>query len=590
LAFIASRLARLFSMHIHAQLEGNMRKFSFITVAVLLLALSTVPLMAQDGNITDVAAANPDFSTLISAVEAADPGVLEALSGPGPLTVFAPTNQAFANVASFLGIPLEDLLADQDFITALLQYHVIQGNVFSSQLIQDATIGETRLIPTLIPNASIGVVVNEDQSVVLNGVVNVVQTDLIATNGVIHVIDNVLLHRIVTDLLDEPTPPVVEPEPEPDEAVDIVFLRVAHLSPDAPAVDVFVDGEVALAGLAFGEISDWVTLPAGSYEVAVAPAGASIDDAVIGPSEFGLIDGWFTVAAVGSVEAGTLSVVTVTGDPEPAADEARVTVLHAIEDAPAVDVITMDIEVVIDDLSYPDFETIDVPAGTYDLAVVPTGEVEPVVIDLSGTELEAGSYYLVAAIGTLEEPDAAVSVTDADTLAALTAEVDEPVVTDDIVIMEGTIAEIVAESPDFSLLLRAVQAADPAVMETLSGPGPVTVFAPTDQAFRNLLSTLGMDLDDALTFPDLLTQILLYHVVSGEVSADQVVDLDGTSVPTLLENNAFLVEIVDGNVVLNRIVNVTETDMVASNGLIHVVDNVLLPQPVIDQLDMLQGD
>jgi transforming growth factor-beta-induced protein len=560
-----------------------MRKFSFVTAVILLLALSAVPVMAQDGDIVDVAAANPDFSTLVAAVEAADPGVLEALRGPGPLTVFAPTNQAFANVASFLGIPLEDLLADEDFISALLQYHVIQGNVFSSQLIQDAVIGETRLIPTLIPNASIGVVVNEDQSVVLNGVVNVTQADLIATNGVIHVIDNVLLHRIVTDLLDEPAPAVVDPEPE-EEVVDNVFLRVAHLSPDAPAVDVFVNGEVALAELTSGEISDWVTLPSGMYDLAVAPAGAGIDAAVIGPSEFGLIDGWFTVAAVGSAEEGTLSVVTVTGDPEPAADEARVTVLHAIEDAPAVDVITMDTEVVIEDLSYPEFETINVPAGTYDLAVVPAGEIEPVVLDLSDVELEAGSYYLVAATGVLEDPGVVLTVTDADTLAALTAAADEPDVTEDIVIMEGTIAEVVAETPDFSLLLAAVQAADPAVLETLAGPSPVTVFAPTDQAFRNLLSTLGISLDEALEMEDLLTQILLYHVISGEVFADQVVELDGTSVPTLLGNNAFLVEIVDGNVVLNGIVNVTETDIAASNGVIHVVDNVLLPQPVIDQL------
>jgi transforming growth factor-beta-induced protein len=561
-----------------------MRKFSFVTAVILLLALSAVPVMAQDGDIVDVAAANPDFSTLVAAVEAADPGVLEALRGPGPLTVFAPTNQAFANVASFLGVPLEDLLADEDFITALLQYHVIQGNVFSSQLIQDAVIGESRLIPTLIPNASIGVVVNEDQSVVLNGVVNVTQTDLIATNGVIHVIDNVLLHRIVTDLLDEPAPAVVDPEPE-EEAVDNVFLRVAHLSPDAPAVDVFVNGEVALTALAFGEISDWVTLPSGTYDLAVAPAGAGISAAVIGPSEFGLIDGWFTVAAVGSAEEGTLSVVTVTGDPQPAAaDEARVTVLHAIEDAPAVDVITMDIEVVIEDLSYPNFETFDVAAGTYDLAVVPAGEVEPVVLDLSDVELEAGSYYLVAAIGVLEDPDVALTVTDADTLEALTAEADEPDATEDIVIMEGTIAEVVAGTSDFSLLLAAVQAADPAVLETLAGPAPVTVFAPTDQAFRNLLSTLGLSLDEVLEMEDLLTQILLYHVISGEVLAAQVVELDGTSVPTLLGNNAFLVEIVDGNVVLNGIVNVTETDIAASNGVIHVVDNVLLPQPVIDQL------
>lgn len=561
-----------------------MRKFSLFVVALLLLAVSIMPAAAQQGTIVDIAAGNDDFSILVQAVQAADPAIAEALSGPGPLTVFAPTNRAFNNLASFLGVSLDELLANQDVVTQLLQYHVIQGNVFSSQIVTDAPIGETRLFPTLLPNTAIGVVVNEDNSIVLNGIVNVTAADIAASNGVVHVIDNVLLHSSITAQLEAPTDaPAVEEPTDEVMAEDNVFVRVAHLSPDAPDVDVYVNGEVALSGVPFGEISDWLTLPSGRYDVAVAPAGTSIDDAVIGPSEFGLIDGWFTVAALGSVTDGTLSVVTLTGAPSPDDDgDARVTVFHTIEDAPSVDIITDDGTVIISDLAYTQFETIDVPAGTYDLAVVPTGETEPVVIDLSGTALDAGANYLVSAIGTLEDPNVAVAVTDADAIASLTATEEEADVA------EGeTIADIVVASDDFSLLLAVVLAADPAILDALAGPGPLTVFAPTDQAFENLIATLGISLDEALMFSDLLTQVLLYHVVSGEVFAADVVELDGTSVPTLLDDAAFLVEVTDDGVVLNEIVNVTATDIQASNGVIHVIDNVLLPQVVLDQLAAL---
>ena len=108
-------------------------------------------------------------------------------------------------------------------------------------------------------------------------------------------------------------------------------------------------------------------------------------------------------------------------------------------------------------------------------------------------------------------------------------------------------------------------------MDTLKGAGPFTVFAPTDAAFANLpAGTLAALLKD----PAKLKDILLYHVVSGKVTADQVVKL--TSAPTV-EGKAIKVTVKDGTVYLNDTVKVVTTDIPASNGVIHVIDAVLLP-------------
>jgi transforming growth factor-beta-induced protein len=135
----------------------------------------------------------------------------------------------------------------------------------------------------------------------------------------------------------------------------------------------------------------------------------------------------------------------------------------------------------------------------------------------------------------------------------------------------GTIVDIAVADGRFTTLVAAVQAAG--LVETLSGEGPFTVFAPTDDAFAKLpAGTL-----DELLKPEskqALTDILLYHVVSGKVMAADVVGL--TSAPTVLGKD-ISIKVQDGNVFLNDTVQVIITDIEASNGVIHVIDAVLLP-------------
>lgn len=134
----------------------------------------------EPGTIVDIAAGDEQFSTLVTAVTEAE--LAETLSGEGPFTVFAPTNDAFDALPEGT---LDELLADPSgALTDVLTYHVVEGAVLSGDL-------ETGEVPT-VNGATLDVVVNDDGTVTVNGV-NVVTADIEASNGVIHVIDGVLV-------------------------------------------------------------------------------------------------------------------------------------------------------------------------------------------------------------------------------------------------------------------------------------------------------------------------------------------------------------------------------------------------------------
>jgi len=137
----------------------------------------------------------------------------------------------------------------------------------------------------------------------------------------------------------------------------------------------------------------------------------------------------------------------------------------------------------------------------------------------------------------------------------------------------GTIVDVAVEAGSFTTLVAAVEAAG--LVETLSGDGPFTVFAPTDEAFATALEELGLTADELLADTDTLTEILTYHVVAGEVDAATAISLDGQTAETV--NGAEIsINVVDGSVVIND-ATVTTADVMASNGIIHVIDTVLLP-------------
>ncbi|GEM_PF-824975 len=133
---------------------------------------------AADADIVDVAVGAGDFTTLMAAVKAA--GLVETLKGEGPFTVFAPTDEAFAKIPE---ADLQALLADKDALTAVLTYHVVPGKVMAADVV-GMNSAETVQGSSITIDTSDGVTVDG---------ANVVKTDIAASNGVIHVIDSVII-------------------------------------------------------------------------------------------------------------------------------------------------------------------------------------------------------------------------------------------------------------------------------------------------------------------------------------------------------------------------------------------------------------
>jgi uncharacterized surface protein with fasciclin (FAS1) repeats len=134
---------------------------------------------------------------------------------------------------------------------------------------------------------------------------------------------------------------------------------------------------------------------------------------------------------------------------------------------------------------------------------------------------------------------------------------------------EKNIVETAVAAGSFKTLVTAVKAAG--LVETLSGPGPFTVFAPTDDAFAKLPEgTIAALLQDK----EKLTGILTYHVVAGKVMASDVVNLDSAKT---VNGQSLTITVKDGKVMVDNAM-VIKTDIVCSNGVIHVIDTVVLPK------------
>jgi len=132
------------------------------------------------------------------------------------------------------------------------------------------------------------------------------------------------------------------------------------------------------------------------------------------------------------------------------------------------------------------------------------------------------------------------------------------------------IVDNAVNSKDHTTLVAAVKAAG--LVETLKGPGPFTVFAPTNDAFAAALTALGLTQEELLASPD-LAAILTYHVLPAKVMA---ADVTTASTPTTVQGETLAVKPANGGVTVND-ASVTAADVAASNGVIHVIDKVLLP-------------
>jgi transforming growth factor-beta-induced protein len=432
------------------------------TTAPMPTAVPATPAAAPQ-DIVDIAVSDGRFNTLVAAVQAA--GLVDTLKGEGPFTVFAPTDDAFAALPAGT---VEDLLKPENLETlqGILLYHVVAGKIMAADAVA-LDRAETALGQSVMVKSEMGSVYINDAQVII--------ADIEASNGVIHVIDSVLL--------------------PPADLADIVDTAVA-------------DGR-------------FTTLVA-------AVQAAGLVDTLKG-------DGPFTVfaptdEAFAQLPEGTIAELLL---PENQAALQNILLYHVVSgQVMAADVV--------------------------ELESAQTALGEEIAI-----KVEMGSVYI---------NDAQVIITDIATSNGVIHVIDSvllpPAETADII-------DTAVADGRFTTLVAAVQAGG--LVDTLKGEGPFTVFAPTDEAFAQLPAGTVEDLLKPENL-ETLQSILLYHVVAGKVMAADVVGLDGEQVDTALEGQQLMITLRDGKVFLNDTVEIIITDIETSNGIIHVIDTVLLPE------------
>ncbi|OAQ51771.1 hypothetical protein HTG_15425 [Natrinema mahii] len=185
-------------------------------------------------------------------------------------------------------------------------------------------------------------------------------------------------------------------------------VRVAHLSPDAPNVDVSVDGDAVLEDVPYRAVSDYLELESGTYEVMITAAGDA--DTVVFDQDLEIAEGSFTIAALGELadENQPFEPAVLEDDVSDPGDDARIRLVHASPDAPAVDVTVGDGETVLfEDAAFGDAAATEVPGGDYTLEVRPATETnDGDVVATVDVAPEGGSVYSAFAVGYLE-PDSA---------------------------------------------------------------------------------------------------------------------------------------------------------------------------------------
>jgi uncharacterized surface protein with fasciclin (FAS1) repeats len=539
-------------------------------------------------SLAEIAVGDDRFETLVTAATAA--GLVDTLNGDDKYTIFAPTDEAFAALPA--GV-LDTLLADTDALTFVLLYHAVPGEQRAADVVAADTL-------TAANGLTLDVTV-EGESVKINDA-NIVEVDILARNGVVHVIDAVLV------------PPA---EPELPNLVDLLvndgrFSTLATAVTAAGLLDavgaedanltVFAPTDEAFAALPAGALDSLLADPA-------ALAGILLYHAVPGIQDSAAVvaaDSFVTVAGLPidiSVEGDTVRVNDATIlEVDLRASNGIAHVIDGVLLPPAEEQPTIT-DIVVNSEVHNTLEAAVIAAGLAEtlagegtftvfaptddaFAALPAGTVEALLGNIpaltnillyhvSGSEFPAAEVVEQDFIQSLAGQDINVVVTDEGAFVNGA----QIIVTDieasngvvhviDSVLLPPTITDIVVGDPRFTTLTAAVVAAD--LADTLAGAGPFTVFAPTDDAFAALRpGTVEALLNDIPT----LTSILLYHVVSGAVDAETVVGLDsaetvnGADVSIRVENGSVFVN--DSQVII--------TDINATNGIVHVIDAVLLP-------------
>ena len=175
---------------------------------------------------------------------------------------------------------------------------------------------------------------------------------------------------------------------------------------------------------------------------------------------------------------------------------------------------------------------------------------------------------------------AACSTSGDETTTTTAAAATETATTEADAMDSTSVLDLAVEAGQFSTLIAAIDAAG--LADTLEGEGPFTVLAPTDAAFAEAFEALGIDPADLLEDTETLTAILTYHVIAQAADSQLVATLDGQSVETV-NGQSVDINVVDGQIMANE-ATVVSADLIADNGIVHVINGVLLPPDIAEAL------
>jgi len=188
---------------------------------------------------------------------------------------------------------------------------------------------------------------------------------------------------------------------------EMAMVRVAHLAPDAPNVDIYVDGQAVLEDVAYSDISDYLQLEPGAHDVQITEAGN--EQEVLYEESLEVEATAYTVAAIGEVadENQPFAIEVFEDDLSSPGENARIRVLHAAPDAPAIDIVGEESgDTLVEDLAFGETQTAEAPPGDYTFEILPAGEEDADPVTTFDASVEAGTIYSAFAIGYLEPDDA----------------------------------------------------------------------------------------------------------------------------------------------------------------------------------------
>ncbi|WP_151173608.1 fasciclin domain-containing protein [Pseudoalteromonas ruthenica] len=608
-----------------------MKDYLKLTLIAGLLALTTAcsddddndtavvePPEAPITTVVDVAAASEDFETLTAALQAT--GLDATLSDTdSQFTVFAPTDDAFALLGQET---IDALLEDPDTLSAILTYHVLDSRVSSSAAIDAA--GST---VATVNGAALGLSLSRDELLV--NTATVTTTDISANNGVIHVIDAVLTPP--QSQPQQPTMNIIETAVASDDFTTLAAALeatnlVATLSDESQEFTVFAPTDAAFAALGQATIDTLLANPevlkeillqhvvSGSVDSITAfslngqqaqtVSGNQIDITIDGENDTlkfgdatvtmtdiqttnGIIHVLDTVVvgevqvpapaqsvvdvAVGNGNFSTLvAALQTTGLDTTLADLEREFTVFAPTDAAfeqldqtTVDALFADAEALSDLLLYHVLPDATVQS---DAAIAVANSEQPMITMANGDT------------ATLSLQNDMLYIDNAQVTTANVAADNGVIHVIDSVLMppsEQSIVDVAVADGNFTTLVSALQEAG--LEQTLADlEREFTVFAPTDAAFDKLDQAT---LDALLADPEALTNVLLYHVVAdATVSSDAAIDIANSDNPmvTMANGDMSTLSLQDGALYIDESV-VSSADVASDNGVIHVIDTVLMP-------------